>query len=45
MNAVSDLINGHHICAMSRFITASTTTICLSAGLYLCLLIMNINIM
>lgn len=35
LNAVSDLINGHHICAMSRLIHAVTITVCLSAGLYL----------
>ncbi|MCM1079543.1 MAG: threonine/serine exporter family protein [Bacteroidales bacterium] len=41
LNAVSDLINGHHICAMSRLIHAVTMTVCLSAGLYIGLTLMD----
>lgn len=41
LNAVSDLINGHYICAMGRFINAVTITVCLSAGLYLGLILMD----
>ncbi|NPD82879.1 threonine/serine exporter family protein [Prevotella sp. PINT] len=41
LNAVSDLINGHHICAMSRFVHAITITVCLSIGLYLGLALMS----
>ena len=42
LNAVSDLINGHYICAMSRFVNAVVITVCLSVGLYIGLLLMDI---
>lgn len=45
LNAVSDLIHGHYICAVSRFLQAGVTTVCLSAGLYLGLLMMHIGMM
>lgn len=35
INAFSDLINGHHICALSWLISALETTICLGTGLVL----------
>lgn len=44
LNAVSDLINGHYICATSRFIHAATLTVCLSVGLYLGLLLMHVTL-
>lgn len=42
LNAVSDFINGHHICALSRLIHALIITVCLSCGLYIALLLMHI---
>lgn len=44
LNAVSDLINGHYICAMSRFIHAAVITACLSVGLYIGLLLMDVGL-
>ena len=44
INSVSDLIHGHYICFMSRCIQATILTICLSLGLCLALLIMNISV-
>ncbi len=41
LNAVSDLIGGHYICAMSRLVHALVITVCLGMGLYLALLLMN----
>ena len=41
INSVSDLIHGHYICCISRFIQATILTICLSLGLCLALLLMN----
>lgn len=45
LNSVSDLINGHNICATSRFLQAMIITVCLSVGLYLGLWLMNIGIL
>ena len=44
INSVNDLINGHYICAFSRFTQATITTVCLSLGLCLGYLIINIHI-
>lgn len=43
INAFSDLVYGHYICFMSRLIHASIITICLSLGLILGLMIINIK--
>lgn len=43
LNAASDMINRHYICAVSRFIHAGVITICLSAGLYVAMMLMNIG--
>lgn len=43
INAMSDLIYGHYVCCLSRFIQAIITTISLSLGLCLALMIMQIN--
>lgn len=43
INSVSDLIHGHLLCSVSRFINASIITICLGIGLSLGILIMNIH--
>ena len=43
INAMSDLIYGHYVCCLSRFIQAVITTISLSLGLCLALMIMQIN--
>ena len=43
INSVSDLIHGHLLCCMSRFIHASMLTACLGIGLSLGILIMNIS--
>jgi uncharacterized membrane protein YjjP (DUF1212 family) len=44
INAISDLIYGHNICFLSRLIQASVLTVCLSIGLCLGLMVMNINV-
>jgi uncharacterized membrane protein YjjP (DUF1212 family) len=44
INSISDLIYGHNICFLSRLIQASVLTICLSIGLCLGLMVMNINV-
>ncbi len=44
INSFNDLINGHYICAFSRFTQAAITTVCLSLGLCLGYLIINIRI-
>ncbi len=44
LNSMSDLIQGHYVCGISRFIHASIITICLSAGLCLGYLIINIYV-
>ena len=41
LNAFSDVINRHYICAFSRFMDAVVLTCCLSAGLCTGLLVMN----
>ena len=43
INAMSDLIYGHYVCCLSRFIQAIITTVSLSLGLCLALMIMQIN--
>lgn len=43
INSVSDLIHGHLLCCISRFIHASMLTACLGIGLSLGILIMNIS--
>lgn len=44
LNAISDLINGHYICATSRLISSGIITICLAVGLYIGLLVMHAQI-
>lgn len=44
INSVNDLLNGHYICSISRFIQASIITICLSLGLCLGYIVINIHI-
>lgn len=43
INSVSDLIHGHLLCCISRFIHASMLTACLGIGLSLGILIMHIS--
>ena len=43
LSPMSDLIYGHYVCCLSRFIQAIITTISLSLGLCLALMIMQIN--
>lgn len=43
INSVSDLIHGHLLCFMSRFINACVITTCLGIGLSLGILLMNIQ--
>ncbi len=45
LNSISDLINGHYICATSRLIYSCMITICLAVGLYIGLLLMNAHMM
>ncbi len=42
-NAVNDLIYGHYVCSLSRFCHAVIITVCLSLGLCLAFLILNIQ--
>lgn len=42
-NAVSDLIYGHYICSVSRFLHAVIITVCLSLGLCLAFTLLNIQ--
>src|SRR5574344_128151 len=44
INSLSDLIYGHNICFLSRLIQASVLTVCLSLGLCMGLMMMNINL-
>lgn len=44
-NAVSDLIYGHYVCALSRFLHAMMIVVALSIGLCLALLLMNITML
>lgn len=43
INSICDFIYGHYVCGMCRFIQASIITICLSIGLVLGYLAVNIN--
>lgn len=43
INSVTDLLTGHHLSAVSRFIDAVVTTICLAIGLCLAMLLTQIN--
>lgn len=43
INSVSDLLDGHYICAFSRFIDAAILTACLSLGLCIGMLLMNLH--
>lgn len=44
-NAVSDLIYGHYVCAVSRFLHAMMITVSLSIGLCLALLLVDISML
>lgn len=43
INSVSDLMDGHYLCAFSRFMDAMMLTMCLSAGLCCGMLIMGLR--
>lgn len=43
INAISDLIYGHYICSICRFITAIILTGCLAIGLCLAIIFMNVE--
>lgn len=43
INAVSDIIDRHYLCALSRIMDASITTICLSAGLCLGMMVLGLR--
>lgn len=43
INSVSDMLDGHYICAFSRFMDAAILTACLSLGLCGGLLLMNLS--
>ena len=43
INSFSDLIDGHYICAFSRFIDATILTACLSVGLCCGMALMNVG--
>lgn len=44
INSVHDMIHGHYICCISRCIQATIITICLSIGLCVALLLLNIEL-
>lgn len=44
INSVSDLIDGHYLCAISRFVHASLLTACIALGLTGGFLLMNISV-
>ena len=44
INSVSDMIDGHYVCAFSRFMDSAILTICLSMGLCGGLLLMRIEL-
>lgn len=43
INSVSDMLDGHHVCAFSRFIDAMILTVCLSVGLCGGMLLMGLK--
>lgn len=43
LNAMGDMLRGHHLCTVSRIAEAIITTACLSLGLCLAMLLMNIE--
>jgi possible integral membrane protein len=43
INAVSDMIDGHYLCAFSRFVDAAILTACLSAGLCVGMLLLGLD--
>lgn len=43
INAVSDLLHGHYICSFSRMTTAVVLTLCLSIGLCLAIILMDVR--
>ena len=43
INSVSDMLDGHYVCAFSRFIDAMILTVCLSAGLCGGMLLMGLK--
>lgn len=43
INAVSDLLHGHYICSFSRMVTAIVLTVCLSIGLCLAIILMDVR--
>ncbi len=44
LNSMSDLIQGHYVCGISRFLQASLITICMSIGMCVGYLVVNIHI-
>lgn len=43
LNSFSDMLNRHYICAFSRFMDAAVLTCCLSIGLCMAMLVMNVG--
>lgn len=43
INSVSDLLDGHYLCAFSRFMHSAVLTVCISLGLCGALLLMNLE--
>ena len=43
INSVSDMLDGHYLCAINRFVDAAVLTTCLSAGLCGGLFLMDMN--
>ncbi len=43
INAISDIIGRHYLCALSRFMDACVLTCCLSAGLCIGMFILGLN--
>lgn len=43
INSFCDMIDRHYVCAMSRFMNASVITCCLSVGLFVGMMLMNVG--
>lgn len=44
LNSFSDMLYQHYLCAFSRLFDAAILTCCISVGLCICVLLMNVNI-
>ncbi|MDE6395871.1 MAG: threonine/serine exporter family protein [Muribaculaceae bacterium] len=45
IDSISDMIDGHYLCAFSRFMNATILTACIAAGLMIGFLLLNIKVL